>query len=388
MLTIKCKLIANSTVNQALIDTCEEFAKACNAIIPVALKNNETNNIKLHRLCYQELRQTTSLSANLVIRAIRRVSQTLVRAKRFGGLPKMFKPTSVDYDARIFQYRERDESVSLTTVNGRVHIPMSLGEYQRKHLRGKKPTSATLKRYGKIWFININVEEETPEPVKGDKVLGVDMGIVNTIATSEGSLVSGKSRQEFKEKRNRIRASLQSKDTKGSKNLLQRLSGRETRRISWENHNLSKSLVQQCLSSGIGLIRMEDLKNIRRRTKVWNKHLNRMKSGWSFGELQTMICYKAAGVGIKVEFVNPAYTSVTCSGCGKQGERDKEQFNCTTCGVFHSDINGAKNIARGGVVGAKQRVSVSCHVGSTQHVVHPELNVMNSVHNKSKAVGL
>ena len=369
MITIKCQIIANPVVCEILCDTCKEFADACNDILAIAMKNNEHNNIRLHHLCYGTIRNKYRLSANLVVRAIRRVSQSMTRFKRFGGKPKTFKPTSVDYDARIFSYREKDETVSLTTVRGRIHVPLKLGEYQRKYLRGTDPKFAVLKRHGNKWNINIIIHIEPPENNDTD-IIGIDMGINNTIATSDDFIKSGTARQQFKTKRMKIRASLQSKGTRGCKRLLKRLSGKERRRISWENHNLSKQLIDHCVESRIGIIRMETLKNIRNRTRTWNKHLNRKVSGWSFGELQFMIDYKAKMRGIAVEYVNPAYTSLTCSCCQQQGKRNGDEFKCITCGVFHADINAAKNIARGGVVS------------------HPELNVMMIDHNNSKAAGL
>ena len=132
--------------HDALADTCHTFANACNTILAVAIQENVSNNVKLHRLVYMPIRADFKLSANLVVRAIRRVSAAIHAAKRRKRQPKWFRPTSVDYDTRIFDYRERDETVSLTTTKRRLPIPLRLGAYQRKALRGKKPTAATVVR--------------------------------------------------------------------------------------------------------------------------------------------------------------------------------------------------------------------------------------------------
>jgi len=47
----------------------------------------------------------------------------------------------VDFDVRIFGYREKDQSVSLSTLDGRERIPLVVGDDQREKLKGKKPTS-------------------------------------------------------------------------------------------------------------------------------------------------------------------------------------------------------------------------------------------------------
>lgn len=145
---------------EALERTCEAFAWACNAILATALEQNISNNVKLHRLVYRTIREDYGLSANLVVRAIRRVSAAIHATKKRNRVPKEFRPTSIDYDARIFDYRERDETVSLTTMSGRVHIPLLLGGYQRDALRGKKPTAATVVKYGNRWDITITMADE------------------------------------------------------------------------------------------------------------------------------------------------------------------------------------------------------------------------------------
>ena len=49
-------------------------------------------------------------------------------------------------------------------------------------------------------------------------------------------------------------------------------------------------------------------------------------------------------VGIKVEFVNPAYTSQKCPVCGNIHHADDRNYKCQ-CGLhIHRDLLGAINI--------------------------------------------
>lgn len=132
------------SANFALKDTSECFADACNHILNISLKESTNNAIKLHKICYVNVRELFGMSANLAVRSIRRVAACLTKLKGKRKRPKKFVPKSIDYDARIFSYREKDETVSLNTTKGRIRIPMLLGEHQRRALKGQNPTSATV----------------------------------------------------------------------------------------------------------------------------------------------------------------------------------------------------------------------------------------------------
>ena len=119
---------------------------------------------------------------------------------------------------------------------------------------------------------------------------------------------------------------------------------------------ISKQLVEEAKRHNCGIIRMEQLKDIRNKTKTWNKHLNRMVAGWSFYQLQQFVTYKAASHSIAIELINPKYTSQTCHQCLNLGSRKGELFSCTTCGEEHADVNAAFVIALGGAACKPARI--------------------------------
>jgi transposase len=110
-------------------------------------------------------------------------------------------------------------------------------------------------------------------------------------------------------------------------------------------------------STGLRMEGMEQLKDIRSKTKTWSKHLNQMVAGWSFYQLQQFVTYKAAAFGNAVEFVNPAYTSQTCHHCLKSGSRKGERFTCLPRGEQHADVNASHMIALGGAACKPARIS-------------------------------
>jgi putative transposase len=78
--------------------------------------------------------------------------------------------------------------------------------------------------------------------------------------------------------------------------------------------------------------------------------MNRRLHGWGFAKMHAQIRYKTAANGIRVETVNPAYTSKTYHCCGARGYRPEQAtFRCTTtaCWVsdYQADVNATLTIA-------------------------------------------
>jgi putative transposase len=75
-----------------------------------------------------------------------------------------------------------------------------------------------------------------------------------------------------------------------------------------------------------------------------------LDQGW--GNFRLYLEYKQARLGGWVLYVNPAYTSQTCSGCGHvhpDNRRSQAGFVCQSCGLsINADMNAAINISRAG----------------------------------------
>jgi putative transposase len=347
VLTIKCKLTPTAEQVLGIESTLKAFADACNWI------NQNTapkikNNVVLHSLVYHEVRGLFGLSSNLAVRALARVA-----TNRKVNKVKEFRPTSIDYDARIFDYREKDVTASLTLLSGRERIKLSLGKFQIDNLSGKKPTSATLTKHLGIYYLHIQVKTEPPVPKKPTNVIGVDFGRRDIAVTSEGEKWDGKGIQQVRDRFSRVRASLQSKASKGTRStrrrarqILQRLSGREKRFQSWLNHGISRTIVLRALCSN-SMIAIEDLSGIRERTNQLprKKTERRRSNSWAFFQLRQYMEYKSIKFGVELVAINPRYTSQTCYVCNHIGCRAGKSFECGNCGWHgNADLNGAMNI--------------------------------------------
>jgi hypothetical protein len=90
------------------------------------------NALKLQSLCYYEVRARFGLSSNLAQQVCRRVAGSRKVAQQKNRPVKEFKKPFVTYDsARIFSFREKDWTVSITTVDGRERFELAIGNYQR-----------------------------------------------------------------------------------------------------------------------------------------------------------------------------------------------------------------------------------------------------------------
>ena len=343
--TVQCKLDATPEQAEALWATFRSFADACNHVLKVAKENKTTNKVKLQHLCYRELRERYGLTANLAIRAIARVAEASKRRLR---KVKEFKPTSVSYDQRIFSYIPAKEMVSLSTVKGRIKVPLILGNYQRHLLEGQKPTSAVLvyrrSKRQKGFYVNIVLSKPVPRP-SGTNPIGVDLGINNIATVSNGLRFSGKQAMHIRRRFQALRSALQAKGTKGAKKLLKQLSGKESRIIRWLNHNISRRIVNSLREGDV--IVMEKLTGIRERAEL-RKEQRYIHNSWPFAQLQRFIEYKALEKGIPVIYADPRDSSHTCPRCSQLGNRSRCIFSCS-CGYRnHSDFSASFELANRG----------------------------------------
>jgi IS605 OrfB family transposase len=362
-LTLVCKLQPTPQQVVQIEATLKAFADACN-YANKQIKPQITSKTTIQNLVYQDLRSMFGLSANLAVRVCARVGANRKTAKVKGKPVKAFKPTSADYDARIFDFREKDWSASLTLIGGREHIPLQVANYQIGKLKDKKPTSAQLcKHRDGLFYLHIQLTEDAPTPIKSSKVIGVDFGRRDIAITSNGDKWDGKQITKTRDRFNRVRASLQKKGTKGAKRALKRLSGKERRYQTWMNHTISKTIVAEAKTRN-ALVAIEDLTGIRERTnqKPRNKTERRRSNSWAFYQLRQFLEYKGVATGVEVIAVPPAYTSQTCHRCLHIGLRSDKVFKCGNCS-WHgdADFNAANVISLlGGSVSGLERAVLAC----------------------------
>ena len=208
-------------------------------------------------------------------------------------------------------------------------------------------------------ILNLNLDipyNPKNETVEG-RTLGVDLGIKypaymclndDTYKREHIGSIDDflRIREQMQDRRRKLQHDLKfikgGKGRKKKTQALDRLRDKEKNFASTYNHMISKNVVEFAKKNQCEYINMEKL------TK--DGFNNKILRNWSYYQLQQYIEYKAEREGIKVRYIDPAYTSQTCSRCGhidKENRQTQEKFICTKCGFeLNADHNASINIAR------------------------------------------
>lgn len=343
------KLAVSNEQPGQLKKLASKFARGCNIAAKFAQENTTYNKVKLHHLAYYSVRETTHLGSQMACNTMRAVCSAYEslksnkRIKKDQPLPTIVfgDKGSVHFDKRTYSFV--GDKLSLYTLEGRIRVPMILGDHQAKYLASGTPKEAKLVQKRSGWYFNLVLDIKKTEPRSGG-VLGVDLGENVIATTSSGKMFGGGKLRYDRDRFLALRRRLQRNGSSSAKQLLKKISGREKRHVTHVNHEVSKAIIDEALRVGAGAISLEKLTNIRKRIKAGKKLRARLHR-WAWAQLQEFIEYKAEGAGLKVVFVNPAYSSKTCHNCGQIAQRKKHSLSCMCGNQAHADVNAALNIA-------------------------------------------
>lgn len=343
-LVAKLKLAPTPEQAAALLATMERFNAACDWLAGKAFGDRTANKYLVQRRDYAQLRADFGLGAQMAVRVLAKVCDAYKRDKK---IRPTFKPHgAIVYDQRNSRMVGLDR-VSLATLSGRIVVPFLVGEYHRPLVdRLKGQADLVYEPQTRGFFLYATAEVPTPEPGIPEDVLGLDLGIVNLAADSDGRLYAGAVCTGIRRRSHRLRPRLQAKGTRSAKRLLKQRRRKEQRFQANVNHILSKQLVQNAASTHRALA-LEDLKALRERIRAPQAQ-RRVLHGWAFAQLRSFVEYKAARAGVKVVAVNPRTTSRTCPVCGlidKANRPTQARFRCVGCGLEgQADTIAAQNI--------------------------------------------
>lgn len=205
------------------------------------------------------------------------------------------------------------------------------------------------------WIAQISVTIPTFQNT-GVKVMGVDLGLkVPAVAVTDDERVCffGSGRQN-KYKKRKFRSERKALGKRKKINAIRKSKNKEQRWMRDQDHKVSRAIVNFAKGNKVSVIRLEQLANIRQTTRTSRKNEKNLHI-WSFYRLSQFIEYKANLEGMKVEYVNPAYTSQTCPECSEKNKAQDRKYKCKCGFEKHRDIIGAMNIRYAPVIDGKSQ---------------------------------
>jgi putative transposase len=175
-----------------------------------------------------------------------------------------------------------------------------------------KPKSAILTRQCGKWYIVFHVEVTPVERANHDRI-GVDFGLLNVVALSNGETVARPNWTKRTAKGLRRRQRAVARCRRGSKSrrkrgaILTKFSGHIAAKRRDFCHKLTRNLVNR-----FGRIAIEDLNIKGLATGMLAKQVH--DAAWA--QIASMFDYKAASAGGLIVKVDPRGTSQTCPECG------------------------------------------------------------------------
>jgi putative transposase len=252
-----------------------------------------------------------------------------------------------------FKSRDRFDSFGFKEYGNGFKIDgrkLKLSGIGRISVRWHRPVDGKIKtvritRNASKWYACFSCEV-APEPLPATgKEVGIDVGINSLITTSDGEKVENPCWYREEQKKLRVLQRRVSRRKKGGRNRRKAVKAlqRQHERIKNRRKDYINKLAHRLIVEN-DRIALEDL---RIRNMVHNRHLSKsiLDAGWNY--LAERLVAKAAEAGRTVCFVEPAYTSKTCSACGGIFENltlADRWVDCACGASLDRDHNAALNI--------------------------------------------
>ena len=208
------------------------------------------------------------------------------------------------------------------------------------------------------WYAHIVYEVEEPKVELNNKVMAVDLGIINTAVTADtegnATIYSGKQILAIQHYFNKEKAKLQSILTKQypnrhSSRALRILQNKQNRQINQALHTHSKEIIKDCVKKGIKTLIVGDVTDIRK-DKNWGRFGNQRLHSWLFSQSTQQLKYKGVKAGIRFATRDEAYMSqkhYICEIIRKSNRKTRGLYHCKKCNqTINADVNGAMNLLK------------------------------------------
>ena len=196
--------------------------------------------------------------------------------------------------------------------------------------RGTLIAGGTLFERRGVFYIKVSFNVEESSPIGSSAVLGIDRGVTNLLATSEGRLIG----KDIDKHINRIKRRVPK-----SRGRIRAFKARD-------------QYVNECLKklpfANYSTFVIEELKGIKHKKKgKLSRATNKRFSHWTVGKMGDRLSQLCEEHAVQLQSVPARYTSRYCRQCGcvEKGNRRGEVFCCVRCNhTDHADLSAAQNI--------------------------------------------
>jgi IS605 OrfB family transposase len=343
IISYKTDIICSEQDKSRILAILTAERDAWNVCSEIAYELNDNSVVKLHGRFYQKHRKSTGLPAQLlceVERVVLGAYKSIKSNKHKIDQPAVKSRLSFQTDKNSFTYKNGE--CSLLSVDGK-RIKFAFNVYPKLQsllrLYKFKPPKVIYQNNKLQLVLFFDIPDR---PQSNNQCIGVDLGIVNIAATSEGILYKDKQYLKQKRQLRYLKRCLQSKGTKSAKRHLKQVKCKESNCAKNFVHHLSKRIIQDTQADTIVLENL-DVKKLKAK-KHKNDNKNRIAQV-PFALLLFVVTYKAHLYGKQVKTVNPAYTSQSDHRTGQRdGVRQGGRYIGKDGKVLHADVNAACNI--------------------------------------------
>lgn len=279
----------------------------------------------------------------------------------------------------------KNGQLSLTTLKGTISVDfIAPPAWQQLINEGFSLGTAKLIHQSKHWYLCVPMSKSLPPCNVSSirRIVGIDRGLNFIAATADSDghslFFNGRVVLHRRHQFNKVRQSLQLKNTRNSRRKLLAIGQRESRWMSDVNHCLSKSLVDKYGADTLFVL--EDLTGITFDEKILSgiKQQRNDRRSWAFYQLEEFLKYKTEERGSLIIKVSPRYTSQRCPRCGivdkNQRHHEEHEYRCRRCGYRTNDDRvGALNLLESG-----KRYPVGDNSGDENSPAIRKLQLLNS----------
>jgi len=345
---------ANKNFSEGYRQTCGSQVKSNissllsnikNKIAHVITNSSLSNDTKiiLHYVNKYHLwfQKSVKIRGTEVPQELMKLSRRLFKQYR-GRTPKL-RNIVMCLDSKVVKIEKSDNSfdywIRLTTLNKHhpICLPIESYHYFENAVGAlKKHVQIIVRNTIEYTFVKESEDKRLIVESDDNKIVGIDLGMVNLLASSSGNQYCQSLYNKLKYYDDIITRVTKRRQKNGFKNKSNKVD-----RLYCKVQNLIKNEVGRVLNRFLekekpDIVVMEDLTGLTRDTKSkLSKKMRRLLNNCGISKISKRIAIKQKRLGFRIVEVNRAYTSQECPIChniDKENRKDQAHFKCIKCG--------------------------------------------------------